>query len=527
MRILALIAFFAASPAAAASSVNEEQAQAAERISERVTDALDGMLGAGRAKVEIDVVGEHSEINSDAEFLIPLEKPKEAVAVKPTIQPKSDPGRSLLDLPGYAKTRTALPPGQQGPLPGSSPSPSKESPAPPAAAPAPPPQNFNKEHEASRHDAGFQIHSIHATVVFDSALDSGTVREASQLLPQLLNLDTTRGDSLNILRAPMRPVWKSAFSTPSDWRSAAYALGGGLIVLFTALIIFAGMVGAGRALGGSLGRELARARQEPEKASGSAEELPELSPGAAGFLEGEATSGANASGPAAPMLGRRFDFLLGRDPDLIVRAVSTEKPEEISLFFGHLAESIPDLASRLFAHLPPEFQAQVSQSLLKLSVADPERLTALEERLRQAIENGVMGPQSLGRMLSRVPGDARADLLGRLAARDSRAAEEVERHMFSFEDLDGLDAAALRRLLGAVPYETWGPALRGAPRNLIEGVLTDLPEGPRDLVRAAVEVPQPREKIEEARSKILDAYAALLAKGELAVSGPKKGGELI
>ncbi|HEX4048866.1 MAG TPA: FliG C-terminal domain-containing protein [Elusimicrobiota bacterium] len=492
MRSLALIAVLAASPAAFAST-DAEQAQAAERLAARAQDALDAILGPGRSKVEIDVAGDHSEINSDTEFLFPMDKGSAAARA----------AAHLLDLPGYVKDKAAGPP------------------APKPDAEPPPSESYQKQQEASRHDGGFQIRSIHATVVLDSRLDDAAVREASQLLPSLLTLDMTRGDTLSILRAPLRPAWKSAFATPGDWRSAAYALGGGLIALAAALIAFAGLVLAGRALGRSLGRELAsRPRAEPAAAPVEVEALPELSPGSAGFLEGGASAAGAAGG--APLLGRRFDFLAGRDPELIARAVAAEKPEELSLFFGHLAESIPDLASRLFAHLSPDVQAEVSRSLLKLSVADPERLTALEDRLRRAVENGVLGPQSLGRILSRVPGDARADLLGRLPAGD---AEEIERHVFSFEDLERLAAAPLRRLLRAVPYETWGPALRGAPRALVEAVLLDLPAGPRELVRAAAGAPQPREKIDEARSRILDAFAALEAKGELAVG--EKNGDLV
>ena len=524
-----MIAVLAASPVAA-SSTDAEQAQAAERIAARTQDALDGILGPGRSKVQIDVAGEHSETDSDAEFLFPMYKaPKEK---SPGDLAPADKGPSagraadrILDLPGYSKDGVLEPfAPKAGGLPGfhsvqrDTPSSQRE---PPAAAPAPEP--FQKAHESSRHDEGFKIRSIHATVVLDAALGEALVREVSQLLPQLLSLDTTRGDTLSLLRAPLRPAWKSAFATPSDWRSASYALGAGLFSLLAALIVFAGLVGAGRALGRSLGRELtARGRSEPPASAVSAETLPELLPGAAGFLEAGGP-GAEAASPA-PLLGRRFDFLIGRDPDLIARAIAAEKPEELSLFFGHLAESIPDLASRLFAHLPSEAQAEVSNSLLKLSVADPDRLTALEDRLRQSIEHGVMGPQSLGRILSRVPGDARAGLLGRLAARD---VEEVERHMFSFEDLEGLEAAPLRRLLGAVPYETWGPALRAAPRALVDAVLADLPEGPREMVRSAVDAPQPREKIEEARSKILDAFTALQAKGEMSLGGAEKDEDLV
>lgn len=454
LKLAACIALSGVSAAAAAAGTDAEQAQAADRLAARAQDALDAVLGSGKSRVEIDVAGERSESNSDTERLLPIVQ---------SPAPKPRP----LDLPGYAKGK-----------------------------PEPALQSFQKNHEASRRDAGFQIRAIHATIILDEALEAQAAGEVSRLLPPLLRLDASRGDTLVLLRARMRPAWKSAFSTPGDWRRAAYASCAGLVALLSALILGAGLVGAARALGGGRGRDVLSMRAEPAQA--------EPAPKEPGSIE----AGVPA---AAPVLGRRFDFLLGCDFELAARAVAAEKPEELSLFFGHLAESIPDLAARLLTRLSLGVQAEVARSLLKLDVADPERLGAIESRLRRAVENGVRGHQSLGRMLSRVNDEARSDLLGRLAVRD---AAEVERHVFAFEDVAGLGSASLRRLLGAAPYEVWGPALRGAPRALIEAVLRDLPEGPRAAVRAAAGAPQTREKIEEARSQILDALAELEAKGE-------------
>jgi flagellar motor switch protein FliG len=78
-----------------------------------------------------------------------------------------------------------------------------------------------------------------------------------------------------------------------------------------------------------------------------------------------------------------------------------------------------------------------------------------------------------------------------------------------------------------VAYEVWGPALRGAPAELIDRVLADLPEGPRQMVRDLAATPQPREKINEARSKILDALSAFAAKGEVDLGRPAEGSELV
>jgi hypothetical protein len=513
MRKVALIAVLAASSTAFASvATDAERAQAGARLAESAQRALDGVLGPGHAQVRVDVQGESSEIESESETILPIVQHGSAAPAPVS----ADAAARLIDLPGYVKGGTSR-----------SPSGTDAAKPPPASGPSASPVATQKDSEHSLHDAGFRIRSISATVILDSALNDVAVRDVSQLLPQVLKLDTTRGDVMTLLRAPLRPAWKSAFATPGDWRTAVYAAGGGLVALLAVLIAGACLIGAGRALGRALGRELAaRSGAEPPGAASAPELLPELSPGAGGLLEAGAASGNEPSG-GTPLLGRRFDFLGGQDPDLIGRALAVEKAEDLSLFFGHLADNIPDMASRLFARLPAGVQAQVSQAMLKLSLADPERLGAMEERLRSAVENGMVGPQSLGRILSRVPGDARADLLGRLAASDARAAEEVERNVFSFEDLASVGIAPLRRLLGAVPYEIWGPALRGAPSGLADQVLSDLPEGPRELVRSTAATPQPREKIDEARSRILDALSAMVAKGEVALERAEKDGDLV
>jgi FliG C-terminal domain len=492
MRGLLLTALLAAVPAAAFATPTDEAAAAA-RLSAHVQGALDAVLGPGRAKVQIDVRGERLEMHSSSELVTPLSGGTE----------DAREAQRYLDLPGFVAAPSTAPAAAR------------------ATRPAAAPTFFERDRQQSDRDGGFQIDSIQAVVILDSTLPKDAVARASQLLPQLLRLDTQRGDTLTILRAKLRPAWKSAFATPSDWRAAAYAAAAVLALLLAALIGGSSLVRAGRALG----RELAasRARAELPLAPGTGgEPLPELTPGAPpGYLEGGA---AGVSGET-PRLGRRFDFLAGREPGLIERALGIETPESLALLFGHLSDSAPNLASRLFASLSEGVQAAVSRNLLSLRAADPERLAALEERLRAAVENGVSGPESLGRILSRVSGEARADLLGLLAAGDARGVEEVERHVFAFEDLESLPPVEFRRLLAAASYEAWGAALRGAPAALADRVLADLPEGPRRLVREAVEAPQPRDKVVEARSRILDAAAALAAKGELAVG--RRGGDLV
>jgi flagellar motor switch protein FliG len=118
-------------------------------------------------------------------------------------------------------------------------------------------------------------------------------------------------------------------------------------------------------------------------------------------------------------------------------------------------------------------------------------------------------------------------MLERLAVEDARGVEDVQSRVFAFEDIVRLSPAEMRRLLGAVGYESWGAALRGAPDALVDRVLADLPELPREFVREAAQTPQPRDKIVAARSAVLDALAGLSAKGQLNMGKDTPGGGLI
>ncbi|OGR97831.1 MAG: hypothetical protein A2V88_11070 [Elusimicrobia bacterium RBG_16_66_12] len=489
-----------AAASAAAGPVESDEAQASQRLAAHALETLDGILGPGRAKVQVEIRGGGSQTRTESEIVSPLDKSSAA----------GEAATRILDLPGYTKLRAEA----RELLPGK-----KDEGA------AGSPTFVQRDHEQSLRETGFEVRQIQATVVLDSALGDDPVREVSQLLPQLLRIDASRGDVLTILRAPMRPAWKSAFATPSDWRAASYAAAGVLSALIAALIVAAAFVRGARALGSELASGRGALEPSPAPAAGIELPLPELVPGGppGGLLEASAAAGASSP----QLLGQRFDFLLSREPSVVARALAAETPEALCLLFGHLASSAPDLASRLFAGLQPAVQAEVSQSLVKLSVADPERLGEIEAKLRRTVENAVEGPQSLAKILSRVPGEARADIFARLAETNARAGEEVQKHVFAFEDLESLSAADLRRLLTAVPYESWGPALRGAPQGVLDRVLADLPEGPRRSVRDEALKPQSREKVAAARSKILDVLFEMAAKGALSIDRSTIGGGLV
>ncbi len=485
MRGLALALVILAVPASSAET-SADESLVSERLSSRALGVLDGMLGPGRAKVLVEVRGERLQIRTETEILTPITSGGSS-GVSEALR--------LLDLPGYYKDRTAAAGGKTG------------------ANGPPSTQPFQKDFEQSLRDGGFEIKKIEATVVLDTALGEAEAREAAQILPQLLRIDSPRGDVLSIVRAPLRPAWKTAFSTPGDWRRLAFAAAGLLGALLVVMILSAGFVRGARVFAKEL--TLNRDRGAPGgEGADQGEALPELMPGApTEFIE--ADGGVATEGAPVAALGRRFDFLETAVAADAARILAAETPADLAQVFAYLAKLAPETASRLFSKLPAEVQAEASAAILKLRAVDPDRLSEIEDRLKIMVANGLRGSSRLATILSRFPGDERAMLLGRLASRDRNGAADIESQMFSFEDLGTLSPADLRRALGAVTYELWGTALRGVPQGLIDRVLAELPEGPRGLVREEAATPQPKDKVVAARSKILDVVLDLAAKGQV------------
>ncbi len=470
---------------ASTSETSADEALVAERLALRALAALDGMLGAGHAQVLVEVRGERLQIRTETEIMTPLAQAG-SVDVKEALR--------FLDLPGYYKERVATEPEK-------------------SALSAPPAQQFQKDFEHSLRDAGFEIKKIEATVLLDSALTEAAIREAGQLLPQLLYIDLTRGDKISIVRAPLRPAWKAAFSTPGDWRKLTFAGGALAGALLIVLILAMAFVRGARVFATELTARGFTGRLGNEIGEQSAP-LPELLPGSP---VGLALLGAGEESAAAPVaaLGRRFDFLETADSAGTARILAEETPADLAQIFASLAKLAPESASRLFSKLPTEVQADASAAILKLKSLDPDRLSEIEERLKVLVANGLRGSSRLATILSRFPGNDRALLLERLADRDKPGVEDIQSQLFSFEDFEVLSPTDLRRIIGAVPYEVWGTALRGAPENLSNRVLSELPEGPRSLVREEAETPQAKDKVVLARSKILDTFLDLAAKGQV------------
>ena len=448
------------------------ETEIASKIRAEAEDFLTALLGQGRAKVIVSVDGEQTQSNTASERMTPVSTKEN--------QPS--------ELPGYAPDVLV----QQQKL------------------------DYYNKNEQNLVISGYTIKRIMVSVVLDSSVGEKQVAAIQKLMGNLLHLNFSRGDELNIVRAQLLSPWKAALQDATGIRMLALFGGAAILAIFMGFFAYWAGMRMIRAFAGEVtGRIMATITAGGAKGSSP---IPaqltglgggDLLPGEMPDLLGEESEGGR------PGLGHRFDFLSARKPEELARILATETPEDIALLSAYLVNTNPDLAGAIFAALPSATQTGVSHALAALQMADPERLAMLESRMKTAVEYSLQGSEKLGRILSHLPQEQRETVIGDLSAAQPERAAEVEKALFPFEDIIKLSSPDLRRLIMAVHYEEWGIALRGAHEEVVSAVLNQLLAGSRSVVREAMEMPQTRQKVAEARSKIVAQAHAMAARGQI------------
>jgi flagellar motor switch protein FliG len=476
MKFALALLFFCAAPGRA--SVTADETAVSERLSAQADEFLTSLVGPGRGKVVVAVEGEQTQSTFQSESA-------------PASQSSGE--TRMLMLPGYAKGKENLV--KKEPMGDASPAPSG---------------GGRNSQLSSTLESGLQIKRVSVSLVLDSRLTKEQVGVVTNLLPEFLHLDTTRGDQFTVLRADLRAdSLKSlarGYLLSKEGVGTVAVLSGIVVLLLLSSVLL-------HFTAGSAIRTFVREVRSGAPFLRPGADSHELLSGGMPRLDMEEEPRGDAS--SAPMLGQRFDFLTARSPAELVKLIAAEPPEELALLFATLIASHPDLAASLFAALAPDARGAISQSLAGMTAADPLRLEALENRLKELVNFGLRGPERLGEILSRLPPTERETLVRDVVSSNPAVATELERSLFSFEDVFQLKDSDLRRTISAMPYSDWGLALRGAPGDMVDRILAELDPGTQGMLKATLETPQPRAKILEARSKILTRALLMAAQGEI------------
>lgn len=229
--------------ATAAHAGSAGEGEHAARLEARVETALERMFGPGRAAVTVEVRGER--VTKREQSQISGSGGREAPAEA-----------GILELPGYTKSGAAKP-------------------ARPAAGGA---TLIHSAFEETLSEGSFAVSGMRAWLVLDNKLSPDTVAEAVRVTGEILGLDTSRGDELNLVRTAFLPSWRAAFSRPRDARDLALFVLAAAAFLLAAWLISRAAMRSARTLAEAIAKPRAQAAVPAPRTPSPALPLRRISP---------------------------------------------------------------------------------------------------------------------------------------------------------------------------------------------------------------------------------------------------------
>ena len=117
---------------------------------------------------------------------------------------------------------------------------------------------------------------------------------------------------------------------------------------------------------------------------------------------------------------------------------------------------------------------------------------------------------------------AQQSLIAEIARKDPEMAIKLKQNLVTFDDLQYLTVAMMKRLLQDIDLDVLGLALRGASKELSEHLLnmfsTNMRRDVEDILNGK---PRPLSDVLEAQKKIMDLVHKLRERGEIVLSKEK------
>jgi flagellar motor switch protein FliG len=241
-----------------------------------------------------------------------------------------------------------------------------------------------------------------------------------------------------------------------------------------------------------------------------------------------------ALGPerAAEVLGRLaertdtppFDFLQRVLPERTAALLRSESPQTIALILASLQTT---LAAQVLTRLPERQQPDIALRIARMGETSAQVVEQVEEVIRHKLTavaereySAAGGTKTLAEILNHSDRTTERNVLEKLAAEDKDLAEEVRSMLFVFEDIVKLEERAVQQVLREADQKDLVLALRGAPENVKEVVLSNMSERGAEMIKEEMEIQPPQRKrdIDAAQSRIVAVVRKLEETGAIVIA---------
>lgn len=372
------------------------------------------------------------------------------------------------------------------------------------------------------------IRRISTTLVIDTNVEEVKVEQIRELTRQMVGLNPTRGDTLDVQRASFSksqiPIDNSTITKfqkgiQNYWLIISLAL-----ILFCVTIFFLFIFGPLRGFLNRFVQVLPTLKSQDYQRPGMGMEdiqsiLPSLVAQHMGMLPGGGNPG-NFSGSLQVENPNKvttpFGFIREDHLSNLAILLSRETPDKAAVVLGYLPL---EWISRVLTKIKPELQSEIARQLADTKQLLPEQVEDIEQDLRRRLDYLVGGPDRILAIYESLDEDSQRKMIENIREVRPELADEIRKHSILFEDLDQLDPASLKALLRDVDLQTMVVSLRGMPEEFVTKILEHVSKGKAEIVKEELElkVISPGKATKDAQRKIATIARRLEKEGQLQI----------
>ncbi len=215
---------------------------------------------------------------------------------------------------------------------------------------------------------------------------------------------------------------------------------------------------------------------------------------------------------------KSFNYLTKVKPEQLADFIVTEHPQTIALILAHMN---PVAAAETISFFDDNLRADVTIRMANLGDISPaviKRVSAVLESKLESLTSykvEVGGPRAVAEILNKLGQKATKSTMDLIEKTDTTLANAIKELMFTFEDIDKLDAVAIRELLKVLDKNQLMVALKGAGPELKDKFMENMSQRASEAFEeemgflGATKV----KDVEDAQRKIVDEVQKLAEKG--------------
>jgi flagellar motor switch protein FliG len=234
-------------------------------------------------------------------------------------------------------------------------------------------------------------------------------------------------------------------------------------------------------------------------------------------------------GPAGRTM---WDKLGNVNESVLANYLKNEYPQTVAVVLSKIKS---DHAGRVLTQLPESFAMEVIMRMLRMEAVQKEVLDDVERTLRNefftslARTNRRDAHELIAEIFNSLDRNTETRFIAALEERNRDSAERIKGLMFTFEDLQKLDGAAIQALLRAAEKEKIPVALKGASDPLKDLFFTNMSERAGKLLKEEIAGMGPvrLKDVEESQSYLVSVAKDLAARGEIIISDGSAEDELV